>query len=261
MADGDVYKKIAGTWTLIGSIAGPPGRAKTAVGVFASLPTTGMAAGDSYKCTDSPHEFIYQGGSWQAFVGGLEATPVILSDLTVVNQGGSTISQQGASVLILDPSGGGSLANHLRLALQAVPSAPYKYTIIADIVMAQCDYNQVGICLYDSGSGKLVMHNICSSNSVSNTGYLLQSGTLNSVTSFNAEYAHEFYTCPSRIIMRIRDDGTNRYFGISADGFTFWEYTSSTNTDWITPTHIGFYANANNGGQQVTITVHSATVS
>ena len=40
------------------------------VGLYSSLPTSGMKKGDSYKCSDSPWQFHYDGSVWQPLLWG-----------------------------------------------------------------------------------------------------------------------------------------------------------------------------------------------
>ena len=60
-------------------------------GTFAGLSSvSGMTSGDTYRCTDSMLEFIYDGSAWQAFMGGspqLTLPPSILGASTTLNGG------------------------------------------------------------------------------------------------------------------------------------------------------------------------------
>ena len=100
MNNGEVYQKIAGTWTLIGSMLGRAGSVwydgsgtpssgtgidgdyyleqgtgpasphyVSQIGTFANLPTTGMLLGDQYRTTDTFMQYYYNGSAWVAMPG------------------------------------------------------------------------------------------------------------------------------------------------------------------------------------------------
>jgi hypothetical protein len=98
-------------------------------GTYANLPTVAKA-GDRYKQSDGPYEWVFQSGAWQAFFNGFPATVVPSTSWTSEN-----LSANNALVSYANGYGylvGGSSANSDFLATQyrAAPgSAPYAFTV------------------------------------------------------------------------------------------------------------------------------------
>ena len=241
---------ITGCWWLPQVIDGIRSD-QSQIGVYSSLPAAGMKSGDRYKCTDSPHDLIYSGAAWNAFVRGIQATPVSLAAFSWVNQGGSSASQQGASLAVTVPAVSG---DQYRSLVKSVPSAPYTAIAMFDMLLAEYNYSQAGLVLRDSGSGKMV---VCSL-AVQPSQLQLTAAKLASNSSFSANYqTYNLFGIPCPVWLRIRDDATTRFFGFSVDGLTWWEFFSVGRTDYITPNQIGFYGDSNNTTAGLQYTVHS----
>jgi hypothetical protein len=220
-------------------------------GTRANLPsTTGQKAGNRYKCTDSPYEFIFDGTAWRPFIFGYRVDEPLSANFAWTNQGSSTITTTNGGILLKVPPNSG---DSLRLQQLSTISAPYTCDIA---FMANC-YNQnftdAGLVLYDSSGGKLVTFQTQNSNS---NGPPLSLGTArwNSTTSFNA--SENFLNGASTIElfgsvgplfwMRIYDDNTNRNFYFSMDGIVFNLVFQETRTNFLTPNKIGFFIDMNN---------------
>jgi hypothetical protein len=99
------------------------------------------------------------------------------------------------------------------------------------------NYCSSGLMISDTVSGKIINFGMNFAN-----GFFLRVVKLNSATSVNASYTD--LTIPGSLMavpnwLRIRDDGTNRYYEYSFNG-TEWVIAASTfSTDFLTPNHVG----------------------
>lgn len=58
-------------------------------GPYANLPSTGMKTGDTFRCSDSLYNFVFDGTTWQPFVSGINVVqpPAINGPSTTLNGG------------------------------------------------------------------------------------------------------------------------------------------------------------------------------
>lgn len=78
---------------------------------------------------------------------------------------------------------------------------------------------------------------------------MIECAKWNNTTTFNSDYAGSL---PAATFMgggcywlQFKDDGTTRFFNASTDGVNWVTILTTSHTDWITPTHVGFYVDAN----------------
>ena len=75
-------------------------------GTFANLPsTTGQKTGNRYKCTDAPFDYIFDGSAWQAYLNGMQVTPIVTGNWTTLGSGGTRTDNSG-SISIIGTTGG-----------------------------------------------------------------------------------------------------------------------------------------------------------
>jgi hypothetical protein len=226
-------------------------------GTFANLPTVAKA-GDRYKQTDGPYDWIYSGSSWQAFYNGYLATLPLSSGWTSENLGGSGVLSftNGNGYLIGSSSAG---TNFVSAAYRAAPgSTPYSFvarfafdstgfirTINGGSNPAQTTVGGFFIGFRDSG-GKYVTMNLLLVPATS-PFLFFNINEMNSATSLNTNPnppgslssagLAQFYG-PGAMWMKIQNDGTNLNFFFSIDGQNWYKVYTQTITS--------FMANANN---------------
>jgi hypothetical protein len=222
---------------------------------FANRATAGLA-GRVFYPTDDYSFYRDNGSSWLSFFPNMRITPPDDSLFSWVNQGGggtNTVTQQGSALYMTIPGSNGAVSLHMRV--KALPSAPYTITIGFIPTLPCSDHNQGGICLYDSGTGKIIgMYIYTDQESNTNPSMYMKLGKWTNTTTFSADYnwghsnpvlgADTWMTGPC-MWFRIHDDGSNRTWHASADGTNFIQLASQTNTDFCTPDKVGYFLNPN----------------
>jgi hypothetical protein len=94
-------------------------------GTLANLPTVAKA-GDRYKQTDGPYDFIYSGSAWQAFYDGLPATLPPTTGWTSENESGYFPSPDFTGGYGTWVSGA---VTGVGSAYRTAPTTPYKITL------------------------------------------------------------------------------------------------------------------------------------
>lgn len=222
----------------------------SAVGVYASLPASGMKSGDRYRCTDIQYDFIYNGSAWVPIFQDLSATLPLTSSWSWDNQGSSTISSSLGALQFFFAGSASGIRGYYRTA----PATPYTVTIRAkqfpgSYLATNGVMDAFGIFFRD-GTGKLVTLLIFHT---ATTGSWLTSKFTNS-TSYSADYTNAFNTVIQNastflsyerdLLLRLTDNGTNIIFQRSFDGLTWVTLDTRSRTDWLAsgPTQWGIAA-------------------
>lgn len=163
----------------------------------------------------------------------------------------TTSAEQG--VILSAASSGADTAIVARL--MAVPTAPYKFRMRFRVNAQLNSYPLNGFCWYDSVSGKFAVFGTMGRNDYSTriryTTYS-NSNTYNGTSDLEIQAVAGWPGRNGLYDIYCQDDGTNRkcsYIstGILADAAL---YRSVSNTDYLTPTHVGiFIAPGNNNTQ------------
>lgn len=185
------------------------------------------------------------------------ANEIVLSNLTWVNQGTATATQDNLGIGIRGPT---STAN-LRCLVRALnPTTGYVFTVPVWYLGFGGVVSCGGILLRDSSGTKLT------------TIALLENGTTeiqkwNSPTSFSALYTSVAASTQSwknygkPIYLQIEDDGTTRFYRIGADGFMYYTIFSVSRTDFLTPDQYGYFTNVEGSTGDNLATFYSTTMS
>jgi hypothetical protein len=180
--------------------------------------------------TDGANWFTLRGASAASGGSGTPDTPPQLSAFSWANQAGASASQQrwGISALFPKNPSGNSLL------VQALPAAP-SYQIVARLRLQPIDTNNSsgGLALYDSASGKFKGFIINYTNGI----YYYVTNN-NSPTSYNASPFSVAMGIPSEWF-RIRSDGTNWYYEVSADGVSWVTLYQEAVNSFLTPNQCG----------------------
>jgi hypothetical protein len=153
------------------------------------------------------------------------------------------ITQDGASTTV-NGNGGISLTKpaHSGLSVairkKAAPATPYTLTAALFGNMLSANFQDGGLCLRDATGGKFILF-----------GFRRDSGNIpllviqryNSATSFSATAASLSAGPPGGLWwLRVLDDGTNRKYSYSMDGYSFVQVLSETRVTFTTTDEIGF---------------------
>jgi hypothetical protein len=202
------------------------------------LTMTGTSLAASGGSGDSP---------WPAFT-----TPVD-GDFSWVNQGGASVTVNANGGICLSvPT---SASTNLRCRVKTAPSTPYTITAAFLINMAAEDFQNAGLCFRDSGAGTLSTLLVLGA-----TAGLpaLVASKWNSATSFSADYLSVSRPYSSGLLyLRIADDGTDRIYSYSADGYQFLTLHTVGRTDFLTANQVGFFGNVQNSASAMDVTLIS----
>jgi len=230
------------------------GASSISAGVYASAPSS-PTNGDLYQCTDCPLTMIYNGTAWDYFYGNdYIAPPTILS--TWVNQGTATLTNAGPYQSIFAPN---ISADQLRCRVKTIAtSTNYTATALLSFEGTLQQYQQFGICLLD-GSGKIITLSMVGRSTSTTLIASIGVTKWNSAASYNSDYVLVGALALSRLWLRAIDDGTNRIYKFSTDGIGWVTIYTSSNTDFLTPTQVGFFVSSSNSSWSCAATCFSFT--
>lgn len=222
-------------------------------GNYSSRPSaSAVATGSMFFCTDSDAVYTSDGSNWTKiraaglYNSNLADPPTFTATTTL---GTSSIAADADGRVITAPTSGGAYdirGEYLTLS----PSSNYTATAHLDANLTTGNITTIGIFLRESSSGKIVM---CGPTHVNGSGWFYEVAKYSSESTYNSRYGTYAFTPVSlgnNIYtgwpkwLRIRDDGTYRYFEASLNGFDWFSITSTTNisrTDYITPNQIGWF--------------------
>ena len=215
------------------------------MGTYANLPASGMQAGDRYRCTDGPYEFIYNGSVWVPFIGGvLQVTPPATYSWT--NYGGSpssTSTTNGTFTQTFKQTSG--QYDHI-IQYTTLPTPPYKmrmgFRYFTDLGSGTLDF--AGMVLLATGAGFWYFGTEAATGGYvpSGVGVVYWPNPTSSSPTNSVEQASMMWPAFQEKWVIIQDDNTNWNFYISLDG-TFTNsiliYSMTRNTT-ITANAIGF---------------------
>jgi len=228
------------TRVMAGAYGGGGGGSSVSIGTYSSLPGSATNAGDIYKCTDSPVEFVWTGAAWQAYWGTYPITLPLSSGWSWDNQGSATLDASlGIQQIAEDVQG--NVVNY-RVRYRSIPSAPYTVTALIAFAMPPINYRNGGLCLRQSSDGKLITFRLQWNGSwriavVKHADSSTDTATYTDITNVGDMLSPYAW-------MRIQDDSTNLYFHISGDGLNFNYIYSVARTDYLTADGIGFFISA-----------------
>jgi hypothetical protein len=220
----------------------------TSTGAAGSEPGS-PASGDLYLPNDGATIERYSGSAWVPWGPLWPFTSLAGPSWSWVNQGSATLTDLGSAHVLYTAGTTGSPS--LRMRVKTVPSAPYTATLACIFNVASSN-TQCGLCLYD-GTKVLTLGFYANGSSPA-----VYAGKYTTTTAFSAWYTGGalatldayFFSGPC-LWLRLRDDGTTRYYDISNDGITFRNLASISRTDFATPTHVGFFVDSNSNAAAV----------
>ena len=277
-------------WTQVGTIGGsataggggggsgspgPPGRAGTQMLLGSTPPTIQLGnVGDLFFLAPPPGEgqpVLIPGppgppgapgapgaagsGGGAAYYGGDGAafTPTTVATWTKVDmRNGSTFQQASNGVSISAVANNGNIYSFVAKPIPA--ATPYSCIFYIKPLNFSYNYQGYGPIWYDSINNYGKFLNILINTTLqTHVGYG-KSGTM----LVDADYSGENFALLAPVHwFKLRDDGTNQTYSISADGTTWIQlYTQARNTD-VTPNMVGFGVDPLNTSQGMTATLMS----
>jgi len=214
-------------------------------GTFASLPAAGFP-GALYQATDNGNLYRDNGTAWNiiSIAGtGLSGVAPASTGWSTTTLGSSTFTADKDGY-ILNAVAVGSNSETLRMQYRTLTATSnYTATFYMDWQLAGAVNNAMVIAVGDGT--KWVDFGLQRDGGTSLPDIRVFQHT-NATTYSSTPFA--FGTAKSALYTtarwwRIRDDGTNHYFGVSLNGIDWVEVYSQSRTAWLTPSVIGWGAN------------------
>lgn len=172
---------------------------------------------------------------------GTNDTVPTLSAFTQVNaaNSGLSVSQQPWGITGSVPAAASVGASQWGLLTKSLPSAPYQLVARLRALPLNTSNGGFGLCLYDSSGGKLKTFVVSWQGSL---GFYVQNFTNFSTFSSNPRSGLPCTGARFPAWMRIRDDNTNWYYEVSADGVTWITLYQEARNSFVTPNSVGVAA-------------------
>jgi hypothetical protein len=224
-------------------------------GTFASLPGSPVS-GQFYLFTNSIYDMaIYQSSAWIYLKDGLSLTPP--AGFSWMNQSTATLNTTNGGEIIT--SAVGANAPNLNIRYVTYPSAPFTRTLCCRIGL----FNGGGHAATNGSAGLIIsdgtkVETLCFYGPSSTGTFNIQTGP--TATNVNANVITGAAWVPGEGLVWFRmDDGVTtsakRTFFLSFDGITFIQIYQESNTQFLTPTRIGYYADAYDTGTYTVLDV------
>jgi hypothetical protein len=227
-------------------------------GSLAARPGTGTA-GQQYIATDTLIDSYIWDTAWRAFFSGQIVNPPAIADLAVALTGGSATrtiwaDQGGAGGGIMVEATNSSAGSDSGIGqFKLLPATPWTLTSRFRINAAPVpggDNLWAGIALYDANSSQLEIIGVYQRN--------VRVGYFTNINGYNRNVYSDnnIFDAVGRgasFLFRVSQDGTNRIISRSLDGLNWIVLNSSSQTDFLTPTHYGILVFAYNGRVQLSV--------
>jgi len=196
--------------------------------------------GTIWADTDSMYQYVYSSGAWNLrspiFVPS--ASKIDLSAWTGVNLTDSTwtVREGVLNVRTTDTTG-----PDIKLYHRSLPTAPYKINTSVRIQNWNINFFNVGISFYATGSGKLRLFQV----NTTNGGQAVTVEDYSSITSYSGSSpAVKFIYLPDIVRFQIEDDNTNWYFRFSMDGVNWTLLYQCARNEFLTADKVAFTVNS-----------------
>ena len=226
------------------------GPTNTIQGNYSARPSaSAVASGAMFFCNDSDAVYTSDGSTWTKIRANGFYNPNLADPPTftgTLNSASIAADADGRVITVPTATNYYILGEYLTLS----PSSNYTATAQLDANLTTGNITTVGLFLRESSSGKIVM---CGPTYINSTGWFYEVAKYSSETTYNSRYGTYSFTpvtLGSTVYtgwpkwLRIRDDGTYRYFEASINGLDWFSITSTTSisrTDYITPNQIGWF--------------------
>jgi hypothetical protein len=165
------------------------------------------------------------------------------ADFAWINQGGATATFVDGVYCLRAPANPGGLA--IRGLVAVLPAAPWTVTAALRGLGGYNNTFTMGLFLYDSVSTKIVSFGYYNNSGAGTLAGFKYSTPNNWAAEYNTMSRVRFCG-PGHPWFQFRNDGANRVWNISQNGVYFDTVLTHGNTDYLTPTHAGFFAGPEN---------------
>lgn len=182
----------------------------------------------------------------------LYPTPVApkFTDFTWVNQGGASVYQKNNKIYL---SIAAESANEVRLLKKELPATPYIVTAFLIPRIRSENYNMCGIALREAATGKLHVFGVLYAG-----GGKFQVGHYSDASTWVAEDGIiSVFVGTHPIWIRIRDDGTTKYFEWSSDGEQFDVVWSAGHSEYFVADEVGFFVRSQSASSPASLSLVS----
>lgn len=221
-------------------------------GTYASRPAA-STQGRTYFCTDCDSVYLDSGSAWSRIQfggqgGTTQAVPPTSGWSTTTALSGGSVVASADGYLMTAPAAG-SASDYLYVHYRTLsPTSNYTAVFYLDWVQVPVSNSEMFVAL---GDGTKWIHWGLQFNS--NPSPQLRLIHHNSTTSYSGTPFDGGAWAALNIIStakwwRIRDNGTNLYFGLSTNGLDWYEPYSEARTSFLTPSVIGWGANTYGSG-------------
>ena len=192
-------------------------------GTYASRPAANAYPYVIYLPTDRNVLYRSDGSVWKTFGTVFAFQSPVLADFSWVNQGTSTITDEGGYLTLAAPAGSGE---NYRLQAKAY-TAPRKVTACFRAFMCDDNHNHLMLGFRNSSSGRLMF-------AAHVNGNKIQVWKANSPTSFNSTAATQtIFRHDPLLWMQVEDNATTLYFRFSNDGRNWYTIFSEARTAFV----------------------------
>lgn len=227
--DGTQYGRQDGEWTPVTGGGG---------GGIPEAPVDGQL----YGRKDAAWEVVPGGGGGSSLdIAPFVAPPTL--GWNWFNQGAATFTSTSVGLQLVGEANGAGLS--LRGLSRPLP-ATNNYTVTACVRFTGLNVNYIsgGIALRNSVTGAVIPIVLVSGGTTRN----VQLFKANNPTSYNSDYIARPTASYDLMWVRIQDNGTDRIFSLSTNGYDWFEYFRVGRTDFTTPDHVGFTVSCENTG-------------
>ena len=179
-------------------------------------------------------------GQW----GAVFSSPPSQATFTGVNFTGCTATNY-TSMLQLLAAASGSSADNCHMLVKAAPSTPYTLTVALQPNLFNSVHAAAGICVYDTGAGRVRSFGVASRVNSSAPTYLTQwSGPTSA--SYSVVGVNDYWnTYINPVVwLQLTDNGTNMLWSVSPDGLVWDLLLTESRTSWCAnPNAVGLFVN------------------
>lgn len=227
-------------------------------GEYSGRPSATSYSGSIYIPTDGYYAAISDGSAWNVNIDGFKCTnPPDASSLTFVAYTNTNTLIDDGDGLLATVTGTNVTNEREWMYLTSVPSTPYVFEVGFDILYVHgSKYTELGLYWSDGTSNPAFQRNTVQTDDNGRRDMVcVINSDLDSWQSTVEERITDMeFTKRGRFFFKLEDDGSDRVFYFSSDCRNWILGTSTSHSQYFTPTHIGF------GGQQSSTAVATDTI-
>lgn len=214
------------------AVLGGGGDVAVEMGTYAARPAAGTS-GRLYLSTDSPILSFDDGALWTEFYSTYKLTNDTFPSTWINQETASSVTTYGGVQMI----GPASAGNDVRLLKKTAPATPYTITVMLFPHILLVNFMACGLAFRQSSDGKLSLLRLTTVSSI----FELAVSTFNSPTSAVGNNVLLPVNTQTPVFLRIADNGTNRIYSWSMDGYTWVQIFSETRTTFLTADEVGIF--------------------